>query len=383
MTRDGGKIKKCFSCTALIFIALCCFAALIKKPDIAIGYMKSGLRLCAETVIPSLFPFMVLSGLFVELGLSEIFAFIFSKPMKLLFGTSGAGAAAPIMGALCGFPVGALTAHRLYAKGRISSREAARLIAFSNNPSSAFLISAVGTALWSCPKFGIVLYIIQLLSAAIIGIAMRFISPPYECDTVSEGEKMNGFSVRTLTKVISESAISMLNICALILFFASLVGALTSFLEGFGIIQSTKTLIYGFFEMTGAVREASKILPIESGMIITALICGWSGLSVHFQVISICFDDGIGFAPYFAAKLSQGILSALFMLFYISFIDKTLPSLCLPALASGVALSSKSTTLSILSNAVLIIGLIYSFLGKYSRCTSHTLLQGRGDNKRP
>jgi len=40
------------------------------------------------------------------------------------------------------------------------------------------------------------------------------------------------------------------------------------------------------------------------------LIAGWSGLSVHFQIISICSGRGISFKPYFVAKLFQGMLSA-------------------------------------------------------------------------
>ena len=38
-----------------------CFVLILRNSDAAIEYMGRGLTLCARTVIPSLFPFMVIS----------------------------------------------------------------------------------------------------------------------------------------------------------------------------------------------------------------------------------------------------------------------------------------------------------------------------------
>ena len=360
----GGFFRGRHSASALILliIAFCTFAVLLMNPDIAIGYVRQGLRLCAKTVIPSLFPFMVLSGMFVELGCADLLSRIFAKPMAFLFGISGAGSAAPLMGALCGFPVGAATAKRLCDSGRISGEEMERLLTFSNNPSSAFLISAVGSTLWSCPDFGVVLYVIQIIASIVIGVAFRFLMPIKKNEDHHFSEQRQTIGVRIFSKVIAESAVSMLNVCALVLFFASMVGALVSVIESFGTGQLLKTFIYGFFEMTGATGEAAKILPKETGMVITALICGWSGLSVHFQVISICSDKNISFAPYFAAKAMQGLLSALAMLGYIKLIDTSLPLACVPALAAYGEGNRGNTAFAIAANTVLVISLLFHFL---------------------
>ncbi|MBQ8207419.1 MAG: hypothetical protein IJZ89_01640 [Clostridia bacterium] len=360
------KNKKGISALFFLILALCIFAVLISDADIAIGYMRKGLLLCAKVVVPSLFPFMVLSGLFVELGCADLLARFLSRPMRFLFGISGAGSAAPLMGALCGFPIGASTAHKLLDCGRISREEMTRLLTFSNIPGSAFLISAVGSALWSNPTFGTVLYVIQILAAVIIGVFLRLVFPLKKSENISVKNEQTDIGIRTFSKVVSESAISMLNVCALVLFFASFVGALVSMLEGFGIEQGTVAVIYGFFEMSGAVGEAAKVLPRELGLVLTALICGWSGLSIHFQVISVCSSDGVSFVPYFCAKAAQGILSALGMLFYIKVIDPSLPSLCVPALASSGA-EEGSTALAIAANAVLMIGVILYFLPRRAR----------------
>lgn len=55
------------------FFALFCLLLILRNPDTAIEYMTSGLRLCARTVIPSLFPFLVLSELIVSGASAESF----------------------------------------------------------------------------------------------------------------------------------------------------------------------------------------------------------------------------------------------------------------------------------------------------------------------
>lgn len=353
--------RKGISPFIFLMLTLCFFAVLISDADIAIGFMKQGLKLCAKVVVPSLYPFMVLSGLFVELGCADLLARFLGRPMGFLFGISGSGSAAPLMGALCGFPIGASTAHKLLECGRINQDEMSRLLAISNIPGSAFLISAVGSSLWSNQSFGLILYLIQIFSAVTVGVFLRIFFPLKNRTVNPVKNERFEIGIRTFSKVVSESAHSMLNVCALVLFFASFVGALISMLEGFGISRAAVAVIYGIFEMSGAVNEAARVMPRELGMVLTALICGWSGLSVHFQVISVCSLDGISFIPYFCSKAAQGIISAVAMLFYIKAVDPTLPALCIPAVASS-GVQSVNTAFAIGANTVLVIGLFIYFL---------------------
>ena len=126
------------------FLALLSLILMLRNSGIAIEYLKNGLGLCAKNVIPSLFPFMVLSELIVAFGAGDMISSVIGRPVGKIFGISGKGSTAFILGAVCGFPIGARTALRLYDSGAISKRDCELLLTFTNNPSGACVIISVG-----------------------------------------------------------------------------------------------------------------------------------------------------------------------------------------------------------------------------------------------
>ena len=58
-------------------------AALVAAPSQAIEGAKNGLALCGNVIIPSLFPFFVLSSLVVDLGLAAYLGRALEKVMRL------------------------------------------------------------------------------------------------------------------------------------------------------------------------------------------------------------------------------------------------------------------------------------------------------------
>ena len=78
---SGGQLLFCIMSTLALLLTF-------KYSDIAIEAMSSGMKLCVTTVIPSLFPFMVLSELFVSSGASELVGKLCGKPLCALLGIS-------------------------------------------------------------------------------------------------------------------------------------------------------------------------------------------------------------------------------------------------------------------------------------------------------
>ena len=91
--------------------------ALVLWPGESMSAMKDGLKLCGNVILPSLFPFFVLSSLVVELGMSRYLGRLLEPVMAPLFRVNGACAAALALGFVGGYPVGARTAIELYQTG--------------------------------------------------------------------------------------------------------------------------------------------------------------------------------------------------------------------------------------------------------------------------
>ena len=299
-----------FGQIAFLGMSVFSLALILRNPQLAITYMSRGLQLCVRTVIPSLFPFMVLSELLVLSGAARPLGRLLSRPLRWLFGMEGEGGCALLLGLFCGFPVGTKCAVSLYRRGQLDKSQLSHLLTFCNIPSSAFLISAVGLALFGDRRIGILLYVTTLLSSLLIGFFGKFFrsrsaSPP----PVTEAAAPVGSGVSLFTGAITSSALSMLSICAFVVFFTTLSGTLEHLLTALRIPQAVSVLLYGILELTGGVARAAS-LASPASLYLCAFFAGWSGLSVHFQIMSLCADTGVSFRPYLVAKLAHGLLNA-------------------------------------------------------------------------
>lgn len=289
-----------------------CFLLILRNSEAAIQYMGHGLTLCAKTVIPSLFPFMVISELLVKSGAGEAFGRIFSRLMRRVFGLSGAGVSAVILGSMCGFPMGARTAVSLYDANLISKSECEHLLTFTNNPSSAFLITAVGVSLFGSKQLGTMLYAVVLGSSFLVGFLSRFFirgkGKPAAHPHYPSGLHVGGADM--FTSAVSNAANAMLTVCAYVIFFSALTGALGSMIADYGHLGETAyPLLCGFLELTSGISEAAGHSSVEMALILAAALAGWSGLSVHCQVLSLCGGRGISFKPYLLAKVAQSVVA--------------------------------------------------------------------------
>ena len=96
-----------------------------------VGGVQSGMATAALSVLPALFFFAVTADLTVSLTGGDL------RPLS-------PKASVFLLGALCGFPVGAIVCERMCASGALDRRDAERLLPFVNNASPAFLLGAVG-----------------------------------------------------------------------------------------------------------------------------------------------------------------------------------------------------------------------------------------------
>ena len=85
--------------------------ALVLLPAQSVAAARDGVELCLNVILPSLFPFFVLSTLCVELGLISGIGNLLQRWMYPLFRVNGACAGAFLLGIVGGYPVGAPDRH--------------------------------------------------------------------------------------------------------------------------------------------------------------------------------------------------------------------------------------------------------------------------------
>ena len=308
------------------FASVAAISLVLLKSDTVMPAMLAATKVCLNTVIPSLFPFMVLCDVFVNSGAAEMIASVLGGIFEKIFGIGRGGAVAVLLGLVFGFPVGTKSAVSLYERGRIDKSELCHLICFCNGPSSAFLIGAVGVGLFGSRGFGVVLCAAEMLSALVIGVCARaFFSTQNSKEKKNKKPLQNATdkrgSVISIVDAVTSSAVSMLYICAFIVFFSAITGIVDDCAREFGVNSTVRALLMGFFEMTGGVRAiAGADIERIAACLLCAAAVGWSGISVHFQFISLCKDTGVGYRAYFIAKTLRAVLDLCFVAVFLWFL---------------------------------------------------------------
>ena len=178
--------------------------------------VRQGLALCVRSVIPALFPYFVVSGLFTSLGFAGGIGRRLAPVTERLFGVGGAGASALFLGFLGGYPVGGRTVGQLFRSGALSQPEAERLLAFCNNAGPSFILGVVGLGCFGSLRAGVILYLLHILSALLVGVLLKKRDRPRVNFRLplSPPEKFLPAFLRS----VQESADAMLHLCAFVVF---------------------------------------------------------------------------------------------------------------------------------------------------------------------
>ena len=329
------------------FLALC---FLVGQPLAAKGVGR-GLAICADTLIPSLFPFMALAGVLAALEADRLLARPLAPLLAPVLGIPRPLCGVVLMSFVGGYPVGARLTAQLLREGRIDQATANRMMVFSFAGAPSFVIGAAGTRVLSGPLQGLVVYLAQLAAALLLGAlwpgrdgCARAATPPPAPKSLPE----------SLVEGVSGAAGAMVAICAFACFFC----AAADLLEGWGVFALAEGLadrfapgvlpagalsaaLSGLLEVTCGVQAAAG-LPFPLRFVLVPFLIGFGSLSVLFQGAA-CFGGlPFSFPRFAAARLLQGVLTALLaapVLFAIPLPAQVFSSLPRPApLDAGMVL---------------------------------------------
>lgn len=269
--------------------------------------IRNGLNVCGTAVIPSLFPFTVLSDFVLRSGLGNIIGKRLSPVTRRLFRLPDAAGCAVLLALFGGFPVGARSAVQLYESGEISQKQGRRMLFFCVNAGPAFVVGTVGSSMLNSRKAGIILFLSLTLTAIITGILSRFFDSSKENVSLSKPV----FDGSVISDSVSSSIEAMLNICAWILLFFGL----NAYLLRLPVNEKIGTLMSVISEVTGGCLHCSGTLPA----FVCAFAIGWSGLAVHFQLLPYMKKLRMSLPFFWLSRLLAGVFASViaFVLFRI------------------------------------------------------------------
>ena len=282
----------------IIFFYICLLLFLLFHPKEALTGVKNGLGLWLNIMIPTLLPFLILTGALLKTGnirkLLKPSAFFW----KTFFGLSPAGAYVLILGLLCGYPMGAKLAHDLYIDQQISYLSG---ILLKNKISAVqMILTFLAADLFCMLFFRFVVYRGHTVDSVCVN---KIKKETYQQDSIGvilDVSIMDGFE--TITRL-----------GGYILLF-SLILASISFYWPFHA-QSCMLFTAPLELTTGLKQIAGAPLPWKSRYLASMLLTSFGGFCVMAQTKSV-LENSLSLIPYAISKCLNA--SAIFLILVFS-----------------------------------------------------------------
>lgn len=269
--------------------------ALILDSRTALSGAAEGVELCMKTLIPSLFPFLFLSG---------VFSAAFSGTNGVLFRLLGKVFSFPahteylvIPAFLGGYPVGAQCVFQAYHAGLVEKKQAERMLAFCSNAGPSFIFGILS----SCFQRKALIFLIWGIQILSTWTAARLFS--FDNGTIGDENKLNAADSFGIDTAIW----AMLKICGWVILFRILI----SFLDRWFLWAAAapvRVAIIGLLELSNGCCSLNLISREDVRFLVCSFLLAFGGVCVAYQTASVCRGLELGY--YFAGKLVQGFTAA-------------------------------------------------------------------------
>ena len=314
------------SAATAAFCVLFCVLCLL-HPQTVMQAVEQSVLLFATSVFPALFPFFVLTSVLASTGVLQRSGRFFAPVMRA-FGLPGEAGGVFLMGAVSGYPVGAKLSNSL----SLPQSDTERLCGLCNLAGPMFLTGTIASSLLGAPAFGAIMVISHLLSALAVSALCALFSkrkqaPSSAGSTVSASEPFSAGAA--LLNAISDGIFAMLRVCGAIVFFSALLSALNASgllyvlslpLRSLGVPDGLADAITaGFFEKTTACATVCAAdLPLALKAASCSFFVAFGGCSILIQTRMFA---NVRTSRYWAYKLAQGLVSALFTYVAATFVS--------------------------------------------------------------
>lgn len=268
---------------------------LIIDGQTALTGASEGIELCMRTVIPSLFPFFVLSSVLTSSLLGTSIGFL--SPILEWIGVPRGAESLLLTGFLGGYPVGAQNVSSANHSGVLSKSTAERMLAFCNNAGPSFLFGMIGPvfpnrwmvwALWGIHIFG-------ALCAALIIPSMD-----------EKDIRMDNRNAMNLSGAVTSSIRVMGTVCGWIVLFRVVIAFMNRWFLWL-LPTVFQVCVTGFLELANGCCSLTLIDDVNLRFVICSGMLALGGICVTMQTVSVA--QGLSLRNYFLGKLIQTAFS--------------------------------------------------------------------------
>lgn len=306
------------SVTLLIFI--------IFSGEKSINFAKNSFYDFINIVFPSVFPFMVASGMLIRSGILLSLSKKLNGLSYSLFNVCGHYIYVLFCSLLSSYPNGVKMSCELYDLKLISKEETVKMINSSSICGPLFISGVVCTSVLG--NISLTPYFIFSQTISLILTAVIFNRLSGTSKHITTIQNIKNSNTLSLGEAFTSSISSAFSVCISILGYMVIFGILSGCIREFTVIYINNnasllpSFLCGFLEMSnGCLTLTDTDAGFISKAVLAAFITGFGGLSIIFQSYGIMALYNIKNRAFVFIKLFQGALNALFI--YIIFSNIT------------------------------------------------------------
>ena len=274
---------------------------LILDSKTALSGAKDGIELCIASVIPSIFPFLVLSGMLTPAICSTNWPLM--SPLSRLLGIPQGSEGIFLSGLVGGYPTGAQSVHQAWERGQLCEKDAKRMLAFCSNAGPSFLFGILG-AKFSESWMLWLLWGIHILSA----VAVAVILPGKN----RKPHRISPSNPVTITQSLKNAVATMGCICGWVTLFRILIAFLDRWFLWL-LPTNLQIAVYGILELANGCCSAELVASSGLRFILCSGTLAFGGICVAMQTASVTGKLGLG--KYVQGKFLQAMISILLSTF--------------------------------------------------------------------
>lgn len=279
---------------------------LLVEPNVISNAVRTSAESCLEIIVPSLFAFSVLSIYLQKSGLYRIALKPLTFPLSKLLRMDEELCAVFVLSNIGGYPVGAKLLNELTEQGKLSTKNAGRMMCFCFGSGPGFMIGVAGMRIFGSANAGLCLFAACFASSLLIA---GFVRTRGEIVLEKSENSFDLSACAFISSVISAARV-MFTVCAMIVGFA----ALSAILKELGVFAFFEN-IFGSKEIFPQLLEVTGIknMPFSEYAFSTcAALLSFGGVCVLTQIAALA--KKIPLKGFIISRAAAAILSALMSL---------------------------------------------------------------------